>query len=135
LFSVKSVWNSGLWASVRGGCSASTTCSNGMSWFAKASSVVRRTCCSSCATSAASPTRMRIASVLMKKPISGSSSARWRLATETPITRSAWSASRESSSDQPASSVMNGVVPWRRERPRTPSASAAGSATWTLAPR
>ena len=54
---------------------------------------------------------MRRASVLTKKPMSGSSSVRVRFATGVPMTTSLWPDRRASSAAQAASSVMNSVVP------------------------
>ncbi len=127
-------WNSGLRARLRVGRVSSTTCSNGMSSCCCAAMARAFTCRSSAPTLGASSRSMRSASMLAKKPISGSSSACPRLATAVPITTSRWRDSLDSSTAQPASSVMNRVVPCRWLKAFRPAVRVASSVTSSSAP-
>ncbi len=127
-------WKSGVWASVRTGSTRSTTCSKGMSWFRCASSARRFTCSSSPATVSRGERSTRSASVFTKKPISPSISGRPRLAVGVPTTTASCPESRASTTAQPATRVMKGVVPCRRPSAFSPAVSASSSTTSRCAP-
>ena len=76
----------------------------------------------------------RSAWVLTKKPISGSTSERVRLATGVPMTTSVCPDRRPSSAAHAASNVMNSVLPWRWDSEFSPALSSASSVKDTLAP-
>ena len=59
---------------------------------------------------------------------------RWRLATGVPITTSDWPLRRDSSTDQPASKVMNNVVPRCCDSLRKPDTNPADNRTGTIPP-
>ena len=79
-------WKIGLCARERVGLTASTTCSKGTSWYFCACSAVLRTCANNCCTLGDWLRSTFNACVFTKRPISGSTSARWRLAIGLPIT-------------------------------------------------
>ncbi|EAP70666.1 Phage protein [Ralstonia solanacearum UW551] len=106
-------WNTGLCDRLRTGLTRSTTCSNGRSWCAWASSTRPFTRSSSSDTVTPLPTSTLSASVFTKKPISPSTSLRVRFATGEPTTTSSCPDRRLSNADHPASTVMNSVVPCR----------------------
>ncbi|MNQ82757.1 hypothetical protein D3C85_978180 [compost metagenome] len=85
-----STWNNGLWPRLRSGCKASTSCSNGRSWWACAPRTHCLTCCSSSLNVSCTSNSARSTWVLTKKPIRRSVSTRLRLAVGTPTRMSAW---------------------------------------------
>ncbi len=127
-------WKRGPCAMLRAGCTRSTTCSKGMSWFCCASSDRARTRASSSAVVGEPDRSRRSGSVLTKKPISRSISHRPRLAVGVPTTTSSWPERRPSVAAHPARTVMNSVAPWRTPRARSPAVSASSSSTATQPP-
>ncbi len=126
-------WNTGLCDRLRTGLTRSTTCSNGRSWWVWASSTFAFTLPSSSET-VAPPTSTLSASVFTKTPIRPSTSLRVRFATGEPTTTSSWPDRRLSSADQPASTVMNSVVPCRWLSFLSPALSASSNTTSTEPP-
>src|SRR5688500_12862265 len=120
---------------LRGGCTTSTTCSNGTSWCPYPDSVVSFTCSSSSATPCGPLTLSRNASVFTKKPISPSTSVRCRFATGTPSTTSSCPLNLDSTTDQAPHSTMNNVASCRRASCLSPSLSFAPRFTPTAPPR
>ncbi len=104
-------WKSALRLMSRSGCSCSTSLSKGTSWCAYAPSVVSRTCLSSSRKVELPSSRARSTSVLTKKPISPSVSARVRLAMAVPTLTSSCLAYLPSTVWNAASSTMKGVAP------------------------
>ncbi|EAP73131.1 Hypothetical Protein RRSL_02239 [Ralstonia solanacearum UW551] len=127
-------WKIGLCDRLRTGLTRSTTCSNGRSWCAWASSTRPFTRPSSSDTVTPLPTSTLSASVFTKKPISPSTSLRVRFATGEPTTTSSCPDSRLSSADQPASTVMNSVVPCRWLNLFRPALSVSSNTTSTEPP-
>ncbi len=127
-------WNNGACARLRTGCTISTICSNGMSWWAWALRVWILTRSIRAATVGESDRSIRRARVLTKKPIRPSISDRPRLAEGVPITTSAWPESRESVRAQPASRVMNRVTPCRWLKALSCALRSASSRTACRAP-
>ena len=83
-----STWNSGDRERSRSGRSSSTSVSNGRSWRSNAASALSRTWRSRSRKVEAAPRSARNTSVLTKKPISPSVSARLRLAIGEPTSTS-----------------------------------------------
>ncbi|MCY1463506.1 hypothetical protein D9M71_814130 [compost metagenome] len=77
-------WNNGLWLKLRSSFSASTSCSNGRSWWAWAPRAVSLIARNNSLTRVCPFKRVRSTWVLTKKPIRPSTSARLRLAMGTP---------------------------------------------------
>ncbi len=75
----------------------------------------------------ASPRSAAIGSMLTKKPISGSTSARRRPASGTPTTTFVWPLNRESSTWNAVSNTMNAVTPCARAQRVTLAIVAASS--------
>jgi hypothetical protein len=71
----------------------------------------------------------------MKKPTSGSSSARLRFADGVPIASCSWSVQRWSRAAHPASSVMNSVAPHAWPMARARAVVSGSSAARTAPPR
>ncbi|CAM4039265.1 hypothetical protein COSO111634_31780 [Corallococcus soli] len=72
LSSTSVTWKKGVWPAIRGGCSASTSFSNGTSWCAYAPSVTAFTRRSSSTKDGSPSNCVRSTSVLTKKPMSPS---------------------------------------------------------------
>jgi len=99
------VWNSGVCAALRGGLTSSTTRSKGRSVFFTPARTVARTRRSNSEPVGASANSTRRARVLTTKPMTPPTSPRRRLAVGVPTTRSRCPDSRDSTIDQPVSSV------------------------------
>src|ERR1700728_1774404 len=128
------VWNIGSYARLRGGRAISTTCSNGKSSWACASSTRVLTRSRSSPTEGPPERSSRSARLLTKKPIRGSISTRPRLATAAPITKSSWPDNRDRSAAQPANTVMKSVVPRRWLSALSAAVSRSSSSTGAVEP-
>ncbi len=104
-------WKSALRLMSRSSCSSSTSLSKGTSWCAYAPSVVSLTCRTSSRKLCPCSSFALSTSVLTKKPISPSVSARVRLAMAVPTLTSSCPAYLPSTVWKAASSTMKGVAP------------------------
>ena len=127
-------WKSGVRLESRSGCTASTTRSNGTSWWANASSTVSLTSARNSRNGRAESTVDRRTSVLTKNPISRCSSARSRPAVTVPTATSSCPAQRARRSWQAATRVMNSVPPWALASSRRPAVTSAGISKSTQPP-
>ncbi|RKH25286.1 hypothetical protein D7X12_41415 [Corallococcus sicarius] len=128
-------WNSGVRLRSRSGWSASTSCSKGTSWCAYASRHVLRTRCSNSPKPRCPAPCTRRGSVLMKNPMSGSTSWRVRPEMGEPMTLSSWPLWRDSSRCMPPKSAMNSVTPCLRHSASSSRPSLGDSACRYTAPR
>ncbi len=129
-----SAWKIGLRARSRPGCTASTSRSNGRSWFASAPCTVVRARVSNSLKVFAPSRLVRIASVLTKKPTTPSVSVRVRPATGVPTMMSSCPVSRWSSNWNAAIKTVNAVVPCERAMALTRAPTSAGISTDTCPP-
>ncbi|CAA9358988.1 MAG: hypothetical protein AVDCRST_MAG68-4249 [uncultured Gemmatimonadetes bacterium] len=128
-------WKSGACPMLRPGRTASTICSNGMSWFSWPARARSFTRASSSATVGEPERSTRRGRTLTKSPISPLVSLRPRFADGAPITTSGWPARRPSTAAHPASTVMNSVAPCLRPSALSPAVAFSSSTNGANAPR
>ena len=120
---------------LRSGCSSATSRSNGTSWFSYAPSVASRTRRSTSRKLGSPERSVRSTRVLMKKPISSSTSPRVRPAMGLPTTTSSLPAYFASSTWKAPSSIMYRVAPSLRPSDRSRSSRSSEKPTGIVAPR
>ncbi len=108
--STSSTWNSGCRAVDRAGFSASTTCSNGRSWWAYAARSASRARVTSSVKDGSPPASVRSTRVLRKNPTTPSRDSSVRSVTGVPSGMSSPAPSRDSSRTTAACATVNRVV-------------------------
>src|SRR5262245_31285854 len=128
-------WNSGWCANERAGLSASTSRSNGSSWWLYAERLLARTRPIRSRKLGWPDVSVRSTSVLTKNPTKSSSARSVRPAIGLPIAMSSPAPSRLSSAASPACSTMNRLAPCPRASSSKAPCSSALSPNSTLPPR
>src|SRR5512133_1452005 len=128
-------WNSGWCANERAGLSASTSRSNGSSWWLYAERLLARTRPIRSRKLGLPDVSVRSTSVLTKNPTKSSSARSVRPAIGLPIAMSSPAPSRLSSAARPACSTMNRLAPCPRASSSNLPCSAAQTPNSTLPPR
>src|SRR5215468_3631414 len=128
-------WNSGWCANERAGLSASTSRSNGSSWWLYAAKLLARTRPIRSPKLGWPDVSVRSTSVLTKNPTKSSSARSVRPAIGLPIAMSSPAPSRLSSAASPACSTMNRLAPCPRPSSSNAPCSCAESPNSTLPPR
>ncbi|CAM5620650.1 hypothetical protein SGRI78S_07334 [Streptomyces griseus subsp. griseus] len=135
LLRVSMTWKMGWRESDRVGRTASTSRSKGSSWWAYAARSVSRTRDSSSVKSGLPPRSVRRASVLTKKPTSGSSASSVRPATGVPMSTSLSPPIRCSRAARAACSTMKVLLAVDFASRATPAMVSSGTRTATVPPR